>query len=249
MSTAQWVGNSSFQIKYNKKALAVLNEAFSKEGMHFKSIEEIFKLCGFILQKKQDNTYEIKDIGDSIYQEDLLFKSLGSFVKKSGSIQIYMEDGEGPGEFLTTYNFTGSKCLDEMTYCFKNPKTGKIVCINIDYYDEGMTEHELIKAHKQTEQTSTIELILKKFDNANEIPLYYVEDICNIPKHLQSKPIHCVLLIDIPSHKGTIYTYWCNKSLKILERYGYMCIDDIFDYFEKIHSINRDDWLAVNANK
>lgn len=101
MSVPQWIGLSSFVIKQIDKALSHLNQVFSDENITFNTIDEVFEYCGLNLHSNTDKTFSIEVIGNRVYQEKKLVTALSQLVEEKGVIEIYMEDGLGPGNFLS----------------------------------------------------------------------------------------------------------------------------------------------------
>jgi len=246
MSVRQWVGECSINFKNTKKALSELNNIFSVENVSFNNLNEAFEYCGMSIVN--DNT--VTEITDSLYLEDKLLIALGYFVKKDGYIKIYTEDGNGPGEFLSAYKYSGKLCLLETFYCFKDSTdNNKTVCIDINDYEEGMTIAELLEAKTKYLQKITSNIVLKKFKNPNVIPLYYSDKIIKIPPYLQNKPISCALIVEVVSH-GEVYLYWCNNNLKVLDRDALISTSRLIKSFDSNNTINRDDWIKIEyANK
>lgn len=242
MSVQQWVGNNSVEFKSIKKALVTLKEVFNEE---FTCLEEAFAHCGINLANNNDSS-TISSKNDTFYKEDILFEVLGPYIKKNGYIEIFTEDGNGPGNFLSTYKYDGKATSVVTTYCLTDPNTSKTACIDINDYDEEMTDLELLEAHKLKEAILTSKAVLKKFNKPNEIPLYYSESIIELPKYLQEKPIKSALIVEVPSH-GMVYLYWCSDKLKVLDRDGYDSISGMQRSLDRNNIVKRENWIKIET--
>lgn len=91
------------------------------------SLAEVFDYLGLAAEEEPAGGLVLRSLGDMPGDEEVFLRVIAMAVADGGSVHVRMEDGEGPGEIIKAYTYSGGALSVDWQYETVDNETGKPV--------------------------------------------------------------------------------------------------------------------------